>query len=69
MGRTNIVIDERLVRRVMRTYRLRTKREAVDFALRSLVGDARPGAFLELEGSGWEGDLADLRSSEDEPRR
>jgi len=36
--RTNIEIDERCVRTIMRRYRLRTKREAVDLALRSLAG-------------------------------
>jgi Arc/MetJ family transcription regulator len=39
MGRTNIVIDDALVGRVMELYGLRTKREAVDFALRRLVGE------------------------------
>lgn len=39
MGRTNIVIDDDLVTRVMTRYGLRTKREAVDFALRRLLED------------------------------
>lgn len=39
MGRTNIVIDDRLVKRAMEMYGLRTKRETVDLALRRLVGD------------------------------
>jgi len=38
MGRTNIDIDDRLVEIVMMRYQLTTKREAVDFALRHLVG-------------------------------
>jgi len=36
-GRTNIDIDEALISRVQTTYGLRTKREAVDFALRRLL--------------------------------
>lgn len=61
MTRTNVVVDDRLLARVMRTYRLRSKREAIDFALRSLVGEVGVGSFMELEGSGWTGDLAQLR--------
>lgn len=36
--RTNIEIDERYLRTIMRRYKLRTKREAVDLALRALAG-------------------------------
>jgi Arc/MetJ family transcription regulator len=35
--RTNIELDETLVRRIMKRYRLRTKKEAVDLALRHLA--------------------------------
>jgi Arc/MetJ family transcription regulator len=38
MGRTNLVIDDQLLERVMRRYGLRTKTEAVDLALRHLAG-------------------------------
>ena len=38
MGRTNLVIDDQLLDRVMRRYGLRTKTEAVDLALRHLAG-------------------------------
>jgi Arc/MetJ family transcription regulator len=37
--RTNIEIDDDYVQRIMRRYRLRTKTEAVDLALRRLAGD------------------------------
>jgi len=55
MGRTNVVIDDELIERAMRLYNLRTKREAIDFALRRLVGDAREPLELaeELEDSEW----------------
>ena len=38
MSRTNIDIDDELVEIVMVRYKLKTKREAVDYALRHLVG-------------------------------
>lgn len=62
--RTSIDLDERLVAEVVARYHLRSKREAVDFALRRLVGDSTsPDEALALEGSGWEGDLDRMRSS------
>lgn len=38
MSRTNIDLDDDLVETVMVRYHLKTKREAVDYALRHLVG-------------------------------
>jgi Arc/MetJ family transcription regulator len=38
MARTNIDIDDGLVHRVMVRYHLKTKREAVEYALRHLAG-------------------------------
>lgn len=69
MSRTNIDIDDDLVAEAMRRYRLRSKREAVDLALRRLVGPALSAAeAVGLEGSGWEGDLDAMRRLDDEPR-
>ncbi len=63
MARTNIDIDEALVAEVMRRFRLKTKREAVDFALRRAAGStATSEGLLSLEGIGWGGDLDELRS-------
>ena len=65
MARTNIEVDGALIERAMRIYGLRTKREAVDLALRRLVGeplsleDARA-----MEGTGWDGDLDEMRGAE-----
>jgi Arc/MetJ family transcription regulator len=65
MGRTNIDIDDDLVRRAMLRYGLRTKREAVDLALRRLVGEPLSlEEALEMEGSGWEGSLNELRGAD-----
>jgi Arc/MetJ family transcription regulator len=64
VSRTNIDINDRLVAEIIRRYRLASKREAVDLALRRLAGAplSRDEA-LGLEGSGWEGDLTEMRRS------
>lgn len=63
MSRTNIDIGDDLIALVMRRYRLSTKREAVDLALRTFVGEPLTiDEALRLEGSGWEGDLETLRT-------
>ena len=64
VSRTNIDVDDEACAEVMRRYRLATKREAVNFALRTLA--AEPLSVEEarwLRGSGWQGDLDELRSS------
>ncbi len=68
MARTNLDIDDELVGRAMRLYRLRSKREAVDFALRRLVGEPMDRKeALAMEGAGWAGDLAEVRSADEIP--
>jgi Arc/MetJ family transcription regulator len=65
MTRTNIEIDDDLIERAMRIHRLRSKREAVDLALRKLVGERMSREeMLEMEGMGWEGDLDRMRSND-----
>lgn len=62
MGRTNIDIDDDACRRVMDRYRLATKRDAVNLALRLVA--AEPMSLEQaraMRGSGWDGDLDDLR--------
>ncbi len=64
MARTNIDIDDELVTAAMQRFGLRSKREAVDLALRRLVGTPLTRDFLlGLEGAGWEADLDELRAS------
>lgn len=68
MTRTNIELDDALVAEVMSRFGVRTKKEAVDLALRRLVGVPLQRDFLlGLEGSGWDGDLEQLRSAGAEP--
>lgn len=59
MGRTNIVLDDALIEKAMAVTGARTKREAVDIALRSLVGQRELyRALLALRGRlPWEGDV------------
>ena len=65
VGRTNIDIDDDLVDRVMRRYGLRTKKDAVDFALRQVsAAPMTPREMHAMRGSGWEGDLDALRRGE-----
>jgi Arc/MetJ family transcription regulator len=62
MSRTNIDIDDELVAEVMRRFGVGTKKQAVDLALRRLVGVPLSREFLaSLEGVGWSGDLEALR--------
>lgn len=65
MARTNIDLDEDLVAEVMRRYGVKTKKDAVDLALRRLVGTPLTADFFHsLEGIGWDGDLDLLRGGD-----
>ena len=67
MSRTNVDIDDAACAAVMSRYRLTTKREAINFALRTLAAEplaAEPLGLNDarnLRGAGWEGNLEDLR--------
>jgi Arc/MetJ family transcription regulator len=50
--RTNIVLDEALIRHAMKKAGVRTKREAVESALRAFVREPDASALLALRGSG-----------------
>ncbi len=64
--RTNIDIDEDLVAEAMERYGTRTMRETVDLALRRLVGEPMSTAdAIALRGTGWEGDLEQMRAGWD----
>jgi Arc/MetJ family transcription regulator len=64
MARTNVDIDDVACAEVMRRYELTSKRDAVNLALRSLAGEALSlDQARALRGSGWEGDLKQLRAT------
>lgn len=50
--RTNIVLDEKLVKEAMKLANVKTKREAVHVALRRFVQTGRQKRLLELYGTG-----------------
>ena len=61
--RTNIVIDDRLMRATLRATGLKTKREAVELGLRTLLRLKRQGEIRRLQGKpDWQGDLNAMRS-------
>ncbi len=62
MGRTNIEIDEDLIRRARKLTRLKTKRQIVDRALDLLVRSESRKDILKYYGSGvWQGNLKESR--------
>jgi Arc/MetJ family transcription regulator len=68
--RTNIDIDEKLMAEAMEALGARTKRDAVDKALREAIRIQRQlRAWDEMRGSGWDGDLGDMRTSKYAPAR
>jgi Arc/MetJ family transcription regulator len=61
--RTNIVIDDKLMRDTLRATGLKTKRDAVDQALRTLLRLRRQAELRRLRGKlDWQGDLEAMRS-------
>jgi Arc/MetJ family transcription regulator len=64
MPRTNIDLDERLVREGLRIFGCKSKRELVNLALSELLKKAKRKEILKLRGQlKWEGDLEELRRS------
>jgi Arc/MetJ family transcription regulator len=61
--RTNIVIDDKLMRDALRATGLKTKREAVEQGLRTLLRLSRQSEIRRLRGKlNWQGDLNEMRS-------
>ena len=61
--RTNIVIDDRLMRETLRLTGLKTKREAVELGLRTLVRLRRQEQAKHFRGRlNWQGDLDAMRT-------
>ena len=64
MARTTIDIDDDACAEVMRRYKLATKSEAINFALRTLAGEtASLDEARAMRGIGWDGDLDAMRAT------
>ena len=62
MGRTNIVLDDELVRLCLEITGLKTRRQLIDHALKELLRHENQKKILELKGTNkWEGDLDNWR--------
>lgn len=59
--RTNIEIDDELMRKALAATGSRTKRQAVEIALQTVVRLKRQELARELRGIGWTGDLEAMR--------
>ncbi len=63
MARTNIDLDDEACETVMHRYHLASKRDAVNYALRLVASEALDlDEARALRGSGWDGDLDDVRA-------
>jgi Arc/MetJ family transcription regulator len=61
--RTNIVIDDKLMRDTLRTTGLKTKREAVEMGLRTLLRLRNQAEIRQFRGKlDWQGDLNAMRT-------
>lgn len=66
--RTNIVIDDRLMREAMAASGARSKREAVELGLKLLLSRRRQAAIKALRGTlDWQGDLDAMRRDDSMP--
>lgn len=60
--RTNIEIDDKLMKDTLKVTGLKTKKEVVDLALKELLRLRRQADLKKLKGKfHWEGDLEDMR--------
>lgn len=60
--RTNIVIDDQLLEDTLRATGLKTKREAVELGLRTLLRLKQQSTLRDFRGKlAWEGDLDSMR--------
>ena len=64
MSRTNIELDDKIVKEAIKLTHARTKKEVVNYALEELVKRLRRKKILELEGKvKWEGNLNEMRTT------
>ncbi|MEJ5228161.1 type II toxin-antitoxin system VapB family antitoxin [Thermodesulfovibrio sp.] len=62
MRRTNIELDEQILKEAMELTKMKTKKDVVNFAISELVKKLKRKKILELEGKvQWEGNLEEMR--------
>lgn len=62
--RTNIVIDDNLMKRVLKSQRFKTKKEAVEFGLHLILQLEEQAKIRKFRGKlKWTGDLSKMRDS------
>jgi len=62
VGRTNVVLDDKLVDACQKVTGIKTRRSLIDYALRELLRHESQSKILELKGKGhWEGNLDEWR--------
>jgi Arc/MetJ family transcription regulator len=62
--RTNIVLDDKLVEEGMAITGIKTKKELVNYALKSLIDRKKMYEILSLKGKvNWEGSIEEMRSN------
>lgn len=63
--RTNIVIDDKLMKETLRVTGLKTKREAVELGLRTLLRLRKQEQIRQFRGKlAWQGDLEVMRTDQ-----
>jgi len=61
--RTNIELDDVLVKQAIKLSKLKTKREVIQEALKNYVASMKKRELLNMKGRvSWEGNLKDMRS-------
>jgi len=64
MSRTNIDLEDKLVKEGMRVFKCKTKKELVHLALQELLKREKRKEILQLRGKiQWEGNLDELRKA------
>lgn len=62
--RTNIVIDDKLMNDALKATGLKTKKEAVELGLKTLIKLHQQAGIKKLKGKlKWDGDLDDMRTT------
>ncbi|MEK6775986.1 MAG: type II toxin-antitoxin system VapB family antitoxin [bacterium] len=64
MARTNIELDDELIKQGLKATKLKTRKELVHYALKELIRRKKRKGLLEFEGKViWEGSLDRMRRS------